>query len=151
MKFSPPAEGFSLWHFIRVTPYIFAQYYANAALCTPCIPVGSFRSSRQTINTLLLQSGFIPQALCECADVPVRILCERAWCWCAWMSDWMRTWKWKQLSALVPCFDVRNKKKLKKKIKMKKEKNRHKWQMAILVALQCCSPLAYIETSFYSV
>lgn len=40
--------------------------------------------------------------------------------------------------------------------KYKKKKNtkkniHHKWQMAILVALQCCSPLAYIKTSFSSV
>lgn len=31
----------------------------------------------------------------------------------------------------------------------KKTKNRHKWQMAILVALQCCSPLAYMKTFFF--
>lgn len=35
------------------------------------------------------------------------------------------------------------------KTNKQKKKNRHKWQMAILVALQCCSPLAYIKTFFF--
>lgn len=75
-------------------------------------------------------------SVCICVhfvgEMPV---CLRAFgVWARWV------WRWRQLLASVPCFDVR---------KLKKTKNRHKWQMAILVALRCCSPLACIKTFFF--
>lgn len=51
--------------FIREISYVFIQYYANAALCTPAIQSVVCVSPIETINTLLLQLGSILQVLCE--------------------------------------------------------------------------------------
>lgn len=146
-------------NFIRVISCALIQCYANTALCTPAFPlvVCAVPPPPWKISTYSLQSGFILQALCEyawmqmfayqCAFVILhKCMCvscvsARVSVW-EWMSNRVCMRRWKQLLALVPCFDVRKEKKKKSK------KIRHKWQMAILVALQCCSPLAYIKTSF---
>lgn len=77
----------------------------------------------------------ISVCICVCfvAEMPVSLRAFGVW------ARWV--WRWRQLLASVPCFNVR---------KLKKQKNRHKWQMAILVALRCCSPLACIKTFLFA-
>ena len=110
------------------------------------------------IETLLLRFGFILQASCECVRMfayqNAFVFMPECVCMCASVvcereAEW--AWRWKQLFGFGALLRREN-------IYIKKTKTfkyiskiRHKWQMAILVALRCCSPLAYNETSFYSV
>lgn len=103
---SLPAEGSSHW--LLLERYVFIQYYANAALCTPAIlsVACGFPPSIETINTLL-QFGFTLQALCECVRADVDVcksvcICVHVWgcvfnvCVNGWPTE-TRMWRWKQL------------------------------------------------------
>lgn len=125
----PSSRGVFPLTFIRKISYVFYSILCKCSFMHPCNLISGLRPPPpppHRNSQYTLQFGFILQALCECVHGCRRMfayqcafpfmhrsVCVQLMfvCACVCVCEWARMQRWKQLLALVPCFDVRKNKK----------------------------------------